>query len=96
MINLLIKKIYIYIFCDYWDTDFCIVRGQEIKVYRDTFKKDISFWIYVNIRYENFHYLVIVDNMKEECALLEKLRKLQRVVLILIHMLCALCALGFK
>ena len=30
--------------------------------------------------------------MKEDCVLLEKLRKLQRVV----HMLCALCALGFK
>ena len=64
----------------------------EIKVYRDTFKNDISFWIYVNIRYENFHCLVNVDNMKEDCVLLEKLRKLQRVV----HVLCALCALGFK
>ena len=30
--------------------------------------------------------------MKEDCGLLEKLRKLQRVV----HALCALCALGFK
>ena len=30
--------------------------------------------------------------MKEDCVLLEKLRKLQRVV----HVLCALCALGFK
>ena len=30
--------------------------------------------------------------MKEDCVLLEKLRKLQRVVLVL----CALCALGFK
>ena len=65
---------------------------SEIKVYRDTFKNDISFWIYVTIWYENFHYSVIVDNMKEDCVLLEKLRKLQRVV----HVLCALCALGFK
>ena len=65
---------------------------SEIKVYRDTFKKDISFWIYVKIRYENFHYSVIVDNMKEDCVLLEKLWKFQRVV----HVLCALCALGFK
>ena len=65
---------------------------SEIKVYRDTFKKDISFWIYVNFRYENFHCSVIVDNMKEDCVLLEKLRKLQRVV----PVLCALCALGFK
>ena len=56
----------------------------EIKVYRDTFKKDISFWIYVKNRYDNFHCLVIVDNMKEDCVLLEKL---QRVV----HVLCALC-----
>ena len=95
---------------------------SEIKVYRDTFKKDISFWIYVTIRYENFcvtfslppgvggwlrlllvalpglfclpffHRSVIVDNMKEDCVLLEKLRKLQRVV----HVLSALCILGFK
>ena len=65
---------------------------SEIKVYRDTFKKDISFWMYVKIRYENFHCSVIVDNMKEDCVLLEKLRKLQRVV----HVLCTLCALGFK
>ena len=34
----------------------------------------------------------MVDNMKEDCVLLEKLRKLQRVV----YVLCALCALGFK
>ena len=65
---------------------------SEIKVYRDTLKKDILFWIYVKIRYENFHYSVSVDNMKEDCVLLEKLRKLQRVV----HVLCKLCALGFK
>ena len=65
---------------------------SEIKVYRDTLRKNISFWIYVKIRYENFHFSVIVDNMKEDCGLLEKLRKLQRVV----HVLCALCALGFK
>ena len=65
---------------------------SEIKVYRDTFKKDISFWIYVKIRYENFHCSVIVDNMKADCVLLEKLQKLQRIV----HVLCALCALGFK
>ena len=43
-------------------------------------------------RYENFHCLVIVDTMKEDCVLLEKLRKLQRVV----HLLCALCAFGYK
>ena len=30
--------------------------------------------------------------MREDCVLLEKLRKLQRVV----HVVCALCALGFK
>ena len=65
---------------------------SEIKVYWDTFKKDISFWIYVKIPYENFHCSVIVDNRKEDCVLLEKLRKLQSVV----HVLCALCALGFK
>ena len=35
---------------------------------------------------------VIVDNMKEDSVLLEKLRKLQKVV----HGLCALCALGLK
>ena len=44
--------------------------------------------MYVKIRYENFHRSVIVDNMKEDCALLEKLRKLQMFV----HLLC----LGFK
>ena len=49
-------------------------------------------YMYVNIRYENFHCSVIVDNMKEDCVLFEKLRKLQRVV----HFLCALCALEFK
>ena len=65
---------------------------SEIKVYRDTFEKDISFWIHVKIRYESFHYSVIVDNMKEDCVLLEKLRKLQRVV----DVLCALCAFGFN
>ena len=65
---------------------------SEIKVYRDTFKRDISFWIYVNIRYENFHCSVIVDNMKEDCVLLDKLQKLQRVI----NVLCALLALGFK
>ena len=65
---------------------------NEIKVYRGAFKKDISFWIYVKIRYENFRCSVIVDNMKKDCILLEKLRKLQRAV----HVLCALCALGFK
>ena len=66
--------------------------GSEIKIYRDTFKKDISFWIYVKIRYENVNCSVIVDNMKEDYVLLEKLRKLQRVV----NVLCALRALGFK
>ena len=48
--------------------------------------------IYVKIRYENFHCSVIVDNMKEDCVLLEKLRNLQRVV----HVLCVLCDLGLK
>ena len=33
--------------------------------------------MYVNIRYENFQCSVIVDNMKEDCVLFEKLRKLQ-------------------
>ena len=42
-------------------------------------------------RYRSFGPLV-VDNMKEDYVLLGKLRKLQRVV----HVLCALCALGFK
>ena len=50
---------------------------SEIKVYRDTLKKDISFWIYVKNRYENFHCSLIVENMNEDCVLLEKLRKLQ-------------------
>ena len=45
---------------------------SEIKVYSDIFKKDISFWIYVKVRYENFRCSVIVDNMKEDCVLLEK------------------------
>ena len=67
-------------------------EDSVFKVYLDTFKKDISFWIHVNIRYENLHCSVIVDNMKEDCVLLEKLRKLQRLV----QMLCSLCALGFK
>ena len=65
---------------------------SEIKVYRDTFKKDISFWIYVKNWHEIFHYSVILDDMKEDCVLLEKLRKLQTIV----HVLCALCALGLK
>ena len=52
------------------------------------FKKDILFWIYVKL----WLLLVNYDNMKEDCVLPEKLRKLQRVV----HVLCALCALGFK
>ena len=64
----------------------------EVKVYRDTLKKDILFWKYAKIRYENFSFLIL--SVKEDCASLEKLRKLQRVVLI--HVLCALCALGFK
>ena len=42
----------------------------EIKVYMDQ-KGYISFWIYVKIRYENFHCSVIVDNMKEDWNLLE-------------------------
>ena len=67
--------------------------GSEIKVYRDAFRKDIFRFGYMKqIRYENFHSSVIVDNMKEDCVLLEKPRKLQRVA----HVLCALCALGFK
>ena len=59
---------------------------SKSKVYGDTLKKDISFWIYVINRYENFHSSVIVNNVKEDCVLLEKLRKLQRFV----HVLCAL------
>ena len=59
---------------------FELLVDSEIKVYRDTFKKNISFWIYVKIRYENFHCSVTVDNMKEDSDLLKKLRKLQRVV----------------
>ena len=39
--------------------------------------------MYVKIRYENFHCSVIVDNMKVDCVLLEKLRVLQRVVHVL-------------
>ena len=68
---------------------------SEIKVYRHPFKKDIfrfGYTVYVKIRYESFHCSVIVDNMNEDCVLLEKPRKLQRVA----QMLCALCALGFK
>ena len=60
-------------------------------IYRDAFKKDISFWIYVKIRYENFHCSVIVDNTKEGSVMLEKLRTLPRVG----YVLCALYALGF-
>ena len=48
--------------------------------------------LHVKLRYENFHCSVIVDNMKEDCVLLEKLLQLQRVV----HVLCALSILGFK
>ena len=48
--------------------------------------------MYEKNRYENFYCSVIVDNKKEDSVLLEKLRKLQRVV----HVLCALYALGFK
>ena len=32
----------------------------EVKVYRDTFKKDVSFRIYVKIRYENFSFHITV------------------------------------
>ena len=88
--------------CPFWlkENDFVNFGTQifelwvdsEIKVYRDTFIKDISFWIYVKIRYENFHCSVIVDKMQENCVLLEKLRNLQRVA----HVFYALCALGFK
>ena len=60
----------------------------ELWVYRDTFKKDISFWIYVKSRMKTSIVQFIVDNVKEGCFLLEKLRTLQRVV----HVLCALCA----
>ena len=49
--------------------------GSEIKVNRDTFKKEISFWIHVKIRYENFHCSFIVGNMKKDCVLLEKKKK---------------------
>ena len=56
--------------------------NSEIKVFMDTFKKDILFWIYVKIRYGHFHRSII----------LAKLRKLKRVA----HVLCAPCALGFK
>ena len=65
----------------------CEVTNQNI---RNFFLLRII--IKVKIRHENFHCSVIVDNMKESCVLLEKLRKLQRVV----HVLCALCTLGFK
>ena len=54
VINLFDKKI----------KDFVTFRTQifelrvdsEVKVYKDKFKKDISFWIYVKIRYENFSF----------------------------------------
>ena len=36
---------------------------------------NISIWIHVKIRYENFHCSVIVDNMKEECVLLKKTKE---------------------
>ena len=32
----------------------------EVKVYRDIFKKDISFWIYVKFRYENFSFHIFI------------------------------------
>ena len=66
--------------------------SEYIEIHRIHSKKDILIWIYVKIRYENFHRSVIVDNMKEDCVLLEKLRKLQRVF----QVLRVLCALGFK
>ena len=34
--------------------------NSEVKVYRDTFKKDISFWIYVKLRYENFSFHISI------------------------------------
>ena len=40
---------------------------SEIKVYTDTFKKDISLLIYVKIRYENFHCSLIVDKRTAFC-----------------------------
>ena len=64
---------------------------SEIKVYRDTFKKDISFWIDVKIRYENFYCSVIVDNMKRAAFCLKNYGSFKGRPGVL-----ALCALGFK
>ena len=60
---------------------------SEIKVYRNTFKKDISFWIYVNIWFENFHCSVIVDNMKEDAFCLENTEASKGHP----HVVCAMC-----
>ena len=48
----------------------------------------ISFWISVKIRYENFHCSVIVDNMKEDCVLLEKITEASEGRP---HVVCAMC-----
>ena len=56
------------------------------------FKKDILFWIYVKIRYENFNCSVIVDNMKEDCVLLEKATEASKGRPLFV----CLCALGFE
>ena len=70
-----------------------LIHALEKRYYQNKTQLRYNFGsVYVKIRYENFHYSVIVDNMKEDCVLLEKLRKFQRVV----HVLCALCAPGFK
>ena len=47
-------------FCDFRDTDFLIWVDTEVKVYRDAFKKDISFWVYVKIRYGNFSFHIFI------------------------------------
>ena len=56
---------------------------MKLKFIEIHLKRLFRFWIYVKIRYEHFHCSVIVDNMKQDCVLLEKILKLQRVVYML-------------
>ena len=66
---------------------------SQIKVYRDTFKQDISCWVYIKIRYENCHRSVIIDNMKQDCVLLEKKKKKKKTTEASKGRLRAVCAM---
>ena len=54
VINLFGKKINDFVTFGTQKFELCV--DTDVKVYRDTLKKDISFWIYVKIRYENFSF----------------------------------------